>query len=275
MTSRACCSSWANRPQGAEQAAIRAHPAAQHPGRAPGNRATGGHAGTGRGRAAAGGRRRAPRPGRLRRGRGRGWPSGPPTCRGSSGCAAPLRVEKTPEAAVAAAVELIGNGARHVRGAAAPPGQAFPGDFRRAGCHRRPGDPRGVRAAGEPQHPDTEVLIEVDSDEVFVFTGGQPGSWRAAGRDERPRGRADVRRDRLAGRRVPDDAARIALLLPALLRHAADRPGVHLQGVRAGPRARQVPGRSRGCSWCRSARRSRRSRPLRVRTGCRSWRSGG
>ena len=84
------------------------------------------------------------------------------------------------------------------------------------------------------------------------------GTGRAAGRDERPRGRADVRRDRLAGGRVPDDAARAALRLPALLRHAADRARVDIQGVRAGPRPRPGSRAARGCSWWRSARRSRR-----------------
>ena len=66
---------------------------------------------------------------------------------------------------------------------------------------------------------------------------GDGGAGRAAGGDERPRCRAHVRRHRLAGGRLPDDAPRPALLLPAFFRHAADRPGVDLQGLRAGPRA--------------------------------------
>ena len=87
------------------------------------------------------------------------------------------------------------------------------------------------------RHPDFTIYVEVDQSEIFVYTDGLAGqgglpvgmSGRGAG--------AAVRRHRLAGRCVPDDAPRAVLQLPALLRHAADRARVRLQGVRPGPSA--------------------------------------
>ena len=110
-----------------------------------------------------------------------------------------------------------------------------PGHLGRPGRRdRRPG-PAAYGYPVDLSHPDLTIFVEVDQREVFVYTDGCAGPGRAAGRDERPRAGADVRRDRLPGGRVPDDAPRAALRLPALLRHAADRPRVGVQGVRAGP----------------------------------------
>ena len=133
-------------------------------------------------------------------------------------------------------------GQRHVRGAGAPPRQALPHHLRAAQRpHRGPGE-RRPRAEGQPQAPGHGDLRRGRRPRGVRVHRRPAGTGRAAGRDERPGGRADVRRDRLPGRRVPDDAPRPALCFPAFLGHAADRPGIHLQGLRPRSRPRPVPG---------------------------------
>jgi thiamine biosynthesis protein ThiI len=90
-----------------------------------------------------------------------------------------LRVAKTPGAAVAAAVSLTGPGG--VVG-----GGSFAVRARRRD-KRFPLTSEGLNALIGAEvvaahglkvslkHPDTEVFVEVDQHEVFVFTGGQPG----------------------------------------------------------------------------------------------------
>ena len=148
-----------------------------------------------------------------------------------------VRVAKEPEAAVQAAVELA---------------VGWPGSFAVRARRRDKRFPvtsaelavqigrRIQQEYGYPVNlrtPDTTVYVEVDQREVFVFTAGLGRAGRTSCRHERPCSGADVRRHRLACRRVPDDAAGAAVQLPALLRHAADRTGVGVQGLRAGPPA--------------------------------------
>ena len=86
-----------------------------------------------------------------------------------------LRVEKTPEAAAAAAVALTsaGSGAFAVR--ARRRDKRFPVTSEVLGALIG----AQVKAAhGLPvslKHPETEIFVEVDAQEVFVFTSGQPG----------------------------------------------------------------------------------------------------
>ena len=64
--------------------------------------------------------------------------------------AQPLRVAKTPEAVVAAAVDADRGQAGPVRRAGPPQGQALPADLSRAGRAGRPQGPAGARPGGEP-----------------------------------------------------------------------------------------------------------------------------
>ena len=97
---------------------------------------------------------------------------------------------------------------------------------------------------------------------------------RAAGRDERAGAGAALGRARLAGRGLPDDEARPALRLPALLGPPVHEPGLDLQGVRAGRASSTASRAARGSTWSRSARRSGGSRPP-APGGSRCCRSGG
>ena len=141
-----------DRAQGAEQAAVRAHPARQHQRRGARHRRAGRDPAAGRGRPAAHRRRRAARRGRPGAGRAhvaervRDVP-------GIVTVAQPLRVAKTPEAVVAAAVALTGGQAGPFAVRAASQGQAFPADLRAARRAGRPGDPGGARAGGQPVPP--------------------------------------------------------------------------------------------------------------------------
>jgi thiamine biosynthesis protein ThiI len=85
------------------------------------------------------------------------------------------RVEKTPEAAIAAAVELM----RNATGTFAVRPRRRDKRFPVTSAELAVTVGRAIQEAyGLPvnlKHPDTEVLIEVDQYEVFVFTGGQPG----------------------------------------------------------------------------------------------------
>jgi tRNA uracil 4-sulfurtransferase len=85
------------------------------------------------------------------------------------------RVDKTPEAAIAAAVALTnaGSGAFAVR--ARRRDKRFPVTSEQLNAIV---GAEVVAAYGLPvrlKHPDTEIFIEVDQHEVFVFTGGEPG----------------------------------------------------------------------------------------------------
>jgi tRNA uracil 4-sulfurtransferase len=85
------------------------------------------------------------------------------------------RVAKTPEATVAAAVEL----ARGVTGTFAVRPRRRDKRFPVTSAELAVTVGRAIQDAyGLPvklKHPDTEILIEVDQHEVFVFTGGEPG----------------------------------------------------------------------------------------------------
>jgi tRNA uracil 4-sulfurtransferase len=85
------------------------------------------------------------------------------------------RVEKTPEATIAAAVELT----RNATGTFAVRPRRRDKRFPVTSAELAVTVGRAIQEAhGLPvnlKHPDTEVLIEVDQYEVFVFTGGQPG----------------------------------------------------------------------------------------------------
>ena len=85
------------------------------------------------------------------------------------------RVAKTPEATVAAAVEL----ARGITGTFAVRPRRRDKRFPVTSAELAVTTGRAIQDAyGLPvnlKHPDTEILIEVDQHEVFVFTGGEPG----------------------------------------------------------------------------------------------------
>ena len=85
------------------------------------------------------------------------------------------RVEKTPEAAVAAAVALTSAGSGSFAVRARRRDKRFPVTSEQlnaiAGAEVVAAHGLGVNL----KHPDTEIFIEVDQHEVFVFTGGEPG----------------------------------------------------------------------------------------------------
>jgi thiamine biosynthesis protein ThiI len=85
------------------------------------------------------------------------------------------RVDKTPEATTAAAVEL----ARGITGTFAVRPRRRDKRFPVTSADLAISIGRAIQDAyGLPvnlKHPDTEILIEVDQQEVFVFTGGEPG----------------------------------------------------------------------------------------------------
>jgi len=85
------------------------------------------------------------------------------------------RVAKTPEATEAAAVEL----ARGITGTFAVRPRRRDKRFPVTSAEMAVTIGRAIQDAyGLPvnlKHPDTEILIEVDQQEVFVFTGGEPG----------------------------------------------------------------------------------------------------
>jgi thiamine biosynthesis protein ThiI len=85
------------------------------------------------------------------------------------------RVAKTPEATVAAAVEL----AAGITGTFAVRARRRDKRFPVTSAELAVTVGRAIQDAyGLPvklKHPDTEILIEVDQQEVFVFTGGEPG----------------------------------------------------------------------------------------------------
>ena len=161
-----------------------------------------------------------------------------------------------------------------LRGPGQAPGQALPDELIAARHPDRREDPGGVRLPGQPVPPGHHRVRGGRSVRGVRVHRGAAGPGRASGQHERPRAGADVRRHRLAGGRLPDDAARPALQLPALLRHAADRARVGVQGVRPGPGAGQVPGRITAVRG-RVRADAATAGVLGSRAGCRSWRSGG
>jgi thiamine biosynthesis protein ThiI len=86
-----------------------------------------------------------------------------------------LRVEKTPEAAIAAAIALTGGGSGSFAVRSRRRDKRFPLTSEKLNALI---GAEVVAAHGLPvslKHPDTEIFVEVDQREVFVFTGGLPG----------------------------------------------------------------------------------------------------
>jgi tRNA uracil 4-sulfurtransferase len=86
-----------------------------------------------------------------------------------------LRVEKTPEAAAAAAVALTGpgSGAFAVRSRRRDKRFALTSEQLSALIGAQVNEAHGLPVS--LHQPQTEIFVEVDTSEVFVFTGGQPG----------------------------------------------------------------------------------------------------
>ncbi len=86
-----------------------------------------------------------------------------------------LRVDKTPEAASAAAVALTGAGSGTFAVRSRRRDKRFPVTSEQLNALI---GAQVVAAHGLPvslKHPDTEIFVEVDQREVFVFTSGMPG----------------------------------------------------------------------------------------------------
>src|SRR6201996_1565621 len=86
-----------------------------------------------------------------------------------------LRVDKTPEAAIAAALALsdAGSGTFAVRSRRRDKRFPLTPEKLNALIGAEVVAAHGLKVS--LKHPDTEILVEVDQHEVFVFTGGQPG----------------------------------------------------------------------------------------------------
>jgi len=86
-----------------------------------------------------------------------------------------LRVDKTPEAAVAAAIALTGPGSGAFAVRARRRDKRFPvtSEQLNALIGAAVKGKHGLKVS--LKHPDTEIFVEVDTREVFVFTGGEPG----------------------------------------------------------------------------------------------------
>src|SRR6202161_4346777 len=86
-----------------------------------------------------------------------------------------LRVDKTPEAAVAAAIALTSPSSGTFAIRARRRDKRFPMTSEQLNVliGDRVNVAHGLKVS--LKHPDTEVFVEVDAREVFVFTGGQPG----------------------------------------------------------------------------------------------------
>jgi thiamine biosynthesis protein ThiI len=155
-----------------------------------------------------------------------------------------VRVAKDPDAAIDAAVALMAGkeGSFAVRPAAATSGSRVTSASSPPGS--APGS-AGVRLPGQPEASGHGPVRRGRPARGVRLHRGLPRAGRAAGRDERPGACPHVRRDRLTGRRLPDDAPRPALRFPALLRYAADRARVGVQGLRADAPAGPLSGGSR------------------------------
>ena len=123
------------------------------------------------------------------------------------------------------------------------------------------------------KHPDTEILVEVDSREVFVFTGGEPGQ---GGLPVGMSGRAVV----LMSGGIDSPVAAYRMMRRGLRCHFLHFSGMPLTGPESIYKAYALvrgldrfQGGSR-LTWWPSARRSRRS-PPRGPGDFRWWRSGG
>ena len=86
-----------------------------------------------------------------------------------------LRVDKTPEAAIAAAIALTGPGSGTFAVRARRRDKRFPitSEQLNALIGSEVNQAHGLKVS--LKHPDTEIFVEVDAREVFVFTGGEPG----------------------------------------------------------------------------------------------------
>ncbi len=86
-----------------------------------------------------------------------------------------LRVEKTPEAAIVASVALAGaaSGSFAVRSRRRDKRFPLTSEQLNALIGAAVQAAHGLRVS--LRHPDMEIFVEVDRQEVFVFTGGQPG----------------------------------------------------------------------------------------------------
>jgi thiamine biosynthesis protein ThiI len=86
-----------------------------------------------------------------------------------------LLADKTPEAAIAAAIALTGPGSGTFAVRARRRDKRFPYTSEQLNVliGAAVADTHGLKVS--LKHPDTELFVEVDQREVFVFTGGQPG----------------------------------------------------------------------------------------------------
>ncbi len=86
-----------------------------------------------------------------------------------------LRVDKTPEAAIAAAIALTSPASGTFAVRARRRDKRFPITSEQLNVliGDRVNAAHGLKVS--LKHPDTEIFVEVDAREVFVFTGGQPG----------------------------------------------------------------------------------------------------
>jgi tRNA uracil 4-sulfurtransferase len=94
---------------------------------------------------------------------------------GTSQVCRALRVDKTPEAATAAAIALTSPGSGSFAVRARRRDKRFPITSEQLNALI---GAQVVAAHGLPvslKHPDTQIFVEVDQHEVFVFTDGQPG----------------------------------------------------------------------------------------------------
>jgi tRNA uracil 4-sulfurtransferase len=85
------------------------------------------------------------------------------------------RVEKTPEAAIAAAVALTNENSGSFAVRARRRDKRFPVTSEQLNAIVGAEVVAAHRLKVSLKHPDTEIFIEVDQHEVFVFTGGEPG----------------------------------------------------------------------------------------------------
>ena len=132
---------------------------------------------------------------------------------------------------------------RDLRRARAAPRQVVPAHVAGARAPDRRRDPGAHRAAGRPQPARTSSCASSSTRDGRLRARARArGRGRAAGRHERPRGRAAVGRHRLAGRVAARDEARARGRVPALQRRAVPRPDRDHEGAGAGAGAERLPG---------------------------------
>jgi tRNA uracil 4-sulfurtransferase len=85
------------------------------------------------------------------------------------------RVDKTPEAAIAAAIALTGKDSGSFAVRARRRDKRFPVTSEQLNAMAGAGVVAAHGLKVSLKHPDTEIFIEVDQHEVFVFTGGEAG----------------------------------------------------------------------------------------------------